>query len=54
MNVSGVNISGINVSGVKIRGYEYKWCEYKWCVRNCDANVNVMNVSDRNGYYFKC
>ena len=54
MNVSGVNISGINVSGVKIRGYEYKWCEYKWCVRNCDANVNVMNVSDGNGYCFKC
>jgi len=39
----------MNISGVNARGCEYKWFEHKWCERNCDVNVNVMNVSDGNG-----
>ena len=43
------NIIGMNISGVNIKGCEYKWYEPKVWERNCDVNVNVVNISDGNG-----
>ena len=54
MNISSVNVSDMNIRGMNVRRCECKWYAYKWCEHNCDVNINVVNVSDGNGYCFKC